>query len=149
MKDLLPVCTLLLGQVSPPGSLPRPEDLVDGPGLSSVPVTWLLALLVVQFLLHHQAPLSMGFPQARILMWVAFPFSRGSSQPRDWTRVSQTAARFFIIWATQDRSDWKIQDHVLCKVKVNDKSILIHALTYILWCSHFLGQQTEIQTLWR
>ena len=39
MKDLLPVCTLLLGQVSPPGSLPRPEDLVEGPGLSSVPVT--------------------------------------------------------------------------------------------------------------
>ena len=26
--------------------------------------------------------------QARILEWVAFPFSRGSSQPRIWTRVS-------------------------------------------------------------
>ena len=26
--------------------------------------------------------------QARILEWVAFPFSRGSSQPRDWTQVS-------------------------------------------------------------
>ena len=31
----------------------------------------------------HQAPLSMGFSQARILEWVAVPSSRGSSQPRD------------------------------------------------------------------
>ena len=35
--------------------------------------------------------------QARILEWVAFPFSRGSSQCRDWTQVSRTAGRFFII----------------------------------------------------
>ena len=33
----------------------------------------------------HQAPLSMGILQARILEWVASPFSRGSSQPRDCT----------------------------------------------------------------
>ena len=30
--------------------------------------------------------------QARILEWVAFPFSRGSSQPRDQTQVSQLQA---------------------------------------------------------
>ena len=29
-----------------------------------------------------------GIPQARILEWVAFPFSRGSSQHRDQTQVS-------------------------------------------------------------
>ena len=28
-----------------------------------------------------------GIPQIRILEWVAIPFSRGSSQSRDWTRV--------------------------------------------------------------
>ena len=33
--------------------------------------------------------------QARILEWVAFPFSRGSSQPRDRTQVSRTAGGFF------------------------------------------------------
>ena len=33
--------------------------------------------------------------QARILEWVAFPFSRGSSQPRDQSQVSCTAGRFF------------------------------------------------------
>ena len=31
-----------------------------------------------------------GTLQARILEWVAFPFSRGSSQPRDQTQVSLT-----------------------------------------------------------
>ena len=36
-----------------------------------------------------------GILQARILEWVAFPFSRGSSQPRDQTQVSLIAGRFF------------------------------------------------------
>ena len=36
-----------------------------------------------------------GILQARILEWVAFPFSRGSSQPRVRTLVSHTAGRFF------------------------------------------------------
>ena len=29
------------------------------------------------------------------------PFSRGSSQPRDWTQVSRIAGGFFIVWATR------------------------------------------------
>ena len=36
-----------------------------------------------------------GILQARILEWVAFPFSRGSSQPRDRTQVSLIAGGFF------------------------------------------------------
>ena len=36
----------------------------------------------------HQAPLPMGILQARILEWVAIPFSRGSSWPRDGTLIS-------------------------------------------------------------
>ena len=36
-----------------------------------------------------------GILQARILEWVAFPFSRGSSQPRDRTQVSCIAGGFF------------------------------------------------------
>ena len=42
-----------------------------------------------------------GISQARILEWVALPFSRGSSRPRDWTWVSCIAGRFFTIWATR------------------------------------------------
>ena len=36
-----------------------------------------------------------GILQARILEWVVFPFSRGSSQPRDQTQVSHISGRFF------------------------------------------------------
>ena len=41
-----------------------------------------------------------GILQARILEWVAIPFSRGSSWPRDGTWVSRMAGRFFTVWAT-------------------------------------------------
>ena len=40
--------------------------------------------------------------QARILEQVAFPFSRGSSQPRDQTQVSRIAGGFFTSWATRE-----------------------------------------------
>ena len=42
-----------------------------------------------------------GILQARILEWVAIPFSRGSSQLRDRTRIC-IAGRFFTIWATRE-----------------------------------------------
>ena len=38
----------------------------------------------------------------RILEWVTYPFSWGSSQPRNWTRVSCIAGRFFTSWATRE-----------------------------------------------
>ena len=38
--------------------------------------------------LPHQAPLSMGILQAKILEWVAMPSCRGSSRSRDQTQVS-------------------------------------------------------------
>ena len=43
-----------------------------------------------------------GILQARILEWVAYPFSRGSSQPRDWTQVSHIAGGFFTSWAARE-----------------------------------------------
>ena len=43
-----------------------------------------------------------GNSPTRILEWVAFSFSRGSSWPRGWTWVSCTAGRFFTIWATRE-----------------------------------------------
>ena len=41
-----------------------------------------------------------GILQARMLEWVAVPFSRGSSQPRNRTEVSCIAGGFFSSWAT-------------------------------------------------
>ena len=43
-----------------------------------------------------------GILQARILEWIAVPFSRASSQPRDWIQVSLIAGRFFTSWATRE-----------------------------------------------
>ena len=44
-----------------------------------------------------------GFLQVRILKWVvAFPFSRGSSQPRDQTQVSLIVGRRSTLWATRE-----------------------------------------------
>ena len=38
----------------------------------------------------------------RILEWVAYPFSRASSQPRNWTRVSCIEGEFFISGVTRE-----------------------------------------------
>ena len=43
-----------------------------------------------------------GVLQAGILEWVAIPFSRRSSQPRDRTWVFRIAGRRFTIWATRE-----------------------------------------------
>ena len=52
-----------------------------------------------------------GILQPRILEWVAFPFSRGSSQPRDWTQVSHGAGRFSTSWATRE-AHWGVGWHI-------------------------------------
>ena len=46
-----------------------------------------------------------GIFQARILEWVAFPFSRGSSQPRDWIQVSCIPGGIFTSWATSEAQE--------------------------------------------
>ena len=43
-----------------------------------------------------------GIFQAIVLEWLAISFSRGSSQPRDQTRVSCTVDRHFTVWATRE-----------------------------------------------
>ena len=46
-----------------------------------------------------------GILQARIRECVAFPFSRGSSQPRDRTQGSCIAGGFFTSWATREAQE--------------------------------------------
>ena len=45
--------------------------------------------------LSHQGSL-------RILEWIAYPFSHGYSQSRNWTRVSCISGGFFTSWATSE-----------------------------------------------
>ena len=47
-----------------------------------------------------------GILQARILEGVVFPFSRGSSQPRDQTQVSCIEGRFFTSGATRKAQEY-------------------------------------------
>jgi len=54
----------------------------------------------------HQAPLSMGILQARILEWLAMHSSRGPSQPRDRTQVLFIADGFFTIWDTREAQEF-------------------------------------------
>ena len=46
-----------------------------------------------------------GILQAIILEWVAFPFSRGSSQSMDQTQVSHIAGRYLTSWATREAQE--------------------------------------------
>ena len=62
-------------------------------------------------LLDYSPPASSvhGILQARILEWVAIPFFRGSSWPRDWTWVSHVAGKFFTVWDTR-KADKKLSN---------------------------------------
>ena len=67
-----------------------------------------------------------GILQARILEWVAISFSRGSSQPRDWSQVSFIAGGFFTVWATREAQ---------FKNRHSQKELIIQImeLGYICW----------------
>ena len=54
-----------------------------------------------------------GILQARILEWIAIPFSRGSSWPKDRTRVSCTAGRFFIPYEPPGKQILNVSIHLL------------------------------------
>ena len=60
---------------------------------------WLFA---TPWTVARQASLPLGMLQARILEWVAIPFSRRSSRPWDRAQVSRIAGRFFTDWATRE-----------------------------------------------
>ena len=81
-----------------------------------------------------------GILQARILEWVAFPFSRGSSRPRDGTQVSHIAGGFFTNWAIRESPKWihffTIDEPTLTQ-RSHTKSIVYitvhYVMLHILW----------------
>ena len=66
-----------------------------------------------------------GILQAGMLEWGAFPFSRGSSQPRDQTQVSCIAGGFFTSWVTREAQ-----------------------LTSSIWKWHSATKQLHLSMLW-
>ena len=90
----LPHCRQTLYRLSHQGS---PKDVVKKKKCPQMEVKWkslsCIQLFVTPWIIH-------GILPATLLEWVAFPFSRGSSQPRDQTKVSCIAGEFFTSWAT-------------------------------------------------
>ena len=58
-------------------------------------------LFATRWTVAYQAPPSMGFSRQDYWSGLPFSFSRGSSRPRDRTRVSCVAGRCFNLWATR------------------------------------------------
>ena len=58
-----------------------------------------------------------GIFQAIVLEWVAISFSRGSSQPRDRTRVFHIVDRRFTIWATEDTCTLKSTSELFTRAR--------------------------------
>ena len=75
-----------------------------------------------------------GILQARILEWIAIPFSKGSSWPMDQTWVSCIAGRFFIIWAAREAlstSDSRVKGREVCAFSFMGKARRLHTSTHI------------------
>ena len=68
--------------------------------------------------------------QARILEWVAFPFSRGSSWPRDQTQVFCIAGGFLTIWATRENPSSHYNLTKLGKTRSHVVLMKMHTTTY-------------------
>ena len=64
--------------------------------------------------------------QARIRQWVTILFSRGSSWPRNQTRISCIAGRFFISWATREAQKHKEKSKNR-QVGLNQTKKLLHS----------------------
>ena len=89
-----------------------------------------------------------GILQARLLERVAIPFSRGSSWPRDRTRVSYTAGRFFTIWGSREAPSLMNFDRMCTSETTTIKIQTISLTLKLLIClsSHFCLQTQEATT---
>ena len=82
-----------------------------------------------------------GILQARILEWVAFPFSSRSSQPRDRTRVSCIAGGFCTNWAIREaqivvhpRGRWTSQKTHQISARMDRNPGWVECLICYKWC---------------
>ena len=87
-----------------------------------------------------------GILQARILEWVAFPFSRGSSYPRDRTQVSCIAGRFYTIWATREAHS-QMSVH-LRKIRTRPSRTVLYQLSTSLKWERFWITKKEMEYYW-
>ena len=77
----------------------------------------------------------------RILEWVAYPFSSGSSQPRNWTGVS-IAGGFFTSWATREALKKILFIILTSKVCLGSSCILDRLSQDRIW---YQGEKPELE----
>ena len=87
-----------------------------------------------------------GILQARILKWLAISFSRGFSQPRDWTWVFPITGRCFTLWATRETltnldSILKSRDITLPAKVCQVKTMVFPVVMY--GCEHWTVKKAE------
>ena len=92
------------------------------------------------FMNYSSPDSSVQILQARILEWVAIPFSRGSSQPRGQSRVYCIAGRFFTVRATRKA----IRNGVNSGVSKDVKGSL-NSLDWLFW---LLLSDSRIISVW-
>ena len=83
-----------------------------------------------------------GIRQARILKWIAIPFSRGSLQPRDWTQVFHIEGRFFTSWATREPSKGKADAKTFIKEHREQSKVKL------MFTMDVLGWILALSSLW-
>ena len=71
-----------------------------------------------------------GIFQARVLEWVAISFSRGSSQPRDLTRVSHIVGRRFYCLTYQGSTYFMVTEYICICICM---CVYIHTYICVLW----------------
>ena len=72
--------------------------------------------------------------------WVAFPFSRGSSQPRDQTQVFHIAGGFFTSWATRQAQEYWSGYPIPSQTDLSDQE-LNQGLVHCRWILYQLSSQ--------
>ena len=83
-----------------------------------------------------------GIFQARILEWVAIPFSKESFWPRGQTWVSCIAGRFFTVWATREAlNHWTAREFSIpiCLMRVISSNGSINNFSLSSHRAHVMG----------
>ena len=101
-----------------------------------------------------------GILQARILQWVAFPFSRETSQPRNRSQVSHIAGGFFTSWAWTVKKAERRRIHAFelwrwrrllrfpWTARRSNQSILKKSVLNIHWKDWCWSWNSNISTTW-
>ena len=110
------------GQNTGVGSLSLLQGIFPTQGLNpGLPHCW----WILYQLSHKGSP--------RILEWVAYPFSRGSPQPRNWTRVSCITGGFFTNWAMREAFTLNFEQLLGA---TSDQELPVGQLRTLFWLHH-------------